>query len=287
MAKTRRVTRRGPYKMTAKRKTALRKAQLVSAKNRSRAAGMPTTKSRGTKAKVSSVKIGGRSTKSRNIKIGVGVAGGVLGATGAAYVAHKGYQRYGGTIVDIRGYHDTYGKTLNGIPRSPKVGIRHDRTMKTNTGMLKRGIPTTENRHHVTVRPPTIGGYTIKHPSGGWDLAITVRSPKKNRMLRNQAIEQAKAKALRNPTTRTRTVGKVDKHKIAPYNPFAKTGWRSTATAKQEEKALRATMRKAGMKKKDAKKAAAARMGKRERKSEFPSHIPVKGRRHPVIKVYS
>ena len=282
MAKSRKVTRRGPYKMTAKRKAALRKAQLVSAKKRS--LGARSTVSLKTKKRVSTkrttVKISGRQKK-----IAVGVAGGVLGATGTAYLAHKGYQRYGGTAIDIHGYHDTYGTTLNGIPRSPRAGIRYAGSMKTNTGILKRGIPNQEKRHHITVRPPTIGGYTIKHPSGGWSIVATVRSPQKSQKLRTQAAEQAKSRAVQSNITRK--IGSVQKHEIAPYNPFAKTGWRTTATAKQQEKSLTKTLIKSGMKKKDAKKAARARVGKRESKPEFPPHIPVRGRRQPVIRVYS
>ena len=278
MAKTRRVVRRGSYRMTSRRKAALHKAQLVSARKRSRAARLNVTTKRRTTKKGFNVKI----TSGQKKRGAAAIAGGVLGAAGTAYVAHKGYKKYGGTIVSISGYHDTYGKTFNGVPRSPAVGIRRDRTLSANTGPLKRGQRTPERRHFITVRPPTIGGYTIRHPSGGWVISTTVRSPQKARKLYRGALAQQEARRQR---TTTVSAPKVDRSGIAPYNPYAQTGWRSTPTRKQREKLIIKSLMNNGMSKKDAKRLARKKLANNQT-PEFPPHIPARGRRHTVVKAY-
>jgi hypothetical protein len=144
----------------------------------------------------------------RNRRIAAGVAGTVaVGAVlGAGVYRHKA----SGSTLSIRGLPMTSPKTQGPMP----AHITH-RTTITRTGMIRRGIPSDETRHHVSIAAPVISGrrlfateFTYKH-----------RGLKQGRAIRENHLLQAYMNSETARQFDTNVHGKpVDRSQIPVYN---------------------------------------------------------------------
>jgi len=218
VASARKIVRRGPYRMTAKRKTALRKAQMVSARKRK---GRASANLGGT-----SFAARGKGGMSRKKKVALGgaIVIGTGAALGTAYAANVGYKRYGGSVVSVRGYHGTYGRTFNGSPRSAPLGTSHRMLEVNHTRHLMNN--THEKKHFVTIRGPELMGLRVG-PSGGVEIGFIARNTAK----RSRIIAEHRFQAMHRIERRKKSRGNQSKTTIKTKNPFS-----PKAIAKRERK---------------------------------------------------